>query len=171
MSAQLLDGLALAKQMKAELKMTFASAKKSGLTPTLAVLRVGDDEAAAGYARAIAKNCQSVGADFRAVELPGDATHDAAEQALRALNDDSTIHGIMILEPLPVKINGNRLIDALDPRKDIDGVHPLNIGRLAAQRPALDLFVPATPAGGRAEWAPRKAAKANRGPGRAWAAP
>ena len=150
MSAQLLDGRALAKQIKAELKMTFASAKNSGSTPTLAALRVGDDEAAAGYARAIAKNCRSVGADFRAVELPAEATHDEAEQALRSLNADDSVHGIMILEPLPGQINGNRLIDALDPRKDIDGVHPLNAGRLAAQRPPNTFFVPATPAGGMA---------------------
>ncbi len=148
MSAQLLDGRALAKQMKAELKMTFASAKNSGPTPMLAVLRMGDNPSAAGYARAIAKNCKSVGADFRAVELPGNATHDEAEQALRGLNNDPTVHGIMILEPLPVQISGNRLIDALDPRKDIDGVHPLSAGRLAAQRAPDTFFVPATPAGG-----------------------
>ncbi len=150
MSAKLLDGRALAKQMKAELKMTFASAKNSGLTPTLAALRVGDDESAAGYARAIAKNCRSAGTNFHAVELPAEATHDQAEQALHALNADDSVHGIMILEPLPLQINGNRLLDALDPRKDIDGVHPLNAGRLAAQRPPLDFFVPATPAGGMA---------------------
>ena len=147
MSAQLLNGAALAKQMKAGLKDEIvAFIQSSGIAPTLAVLRVGDDEASAGYARAIEKNCQSVGVGFRAEVLATDANQAQVENQLRTLNADATVHGIMILEPLPKQIDHNALVLLLNPAKDVDGVHPLNAGRLSAQRPPY--FVPATPAGG-----------------------
>lgn len=147
MSAQLLNGTALAKQMKAGLKAEIAAfTQSSGIAPTLAVLRVGDDEASAGYARAIEKNCQSVGVGFRAEVLANDVNQAQVENQLRTLNADSTVHGIMILEPLPKQIDHNALVLLLNPAKDVDGVHPLNAGRLSAQRPPY--FVPATPAGG-----------------------
>lgn len=147
MSAQLLNGTAFANQLKAELKTQVAHFQEShALLPTLAVLRVGDDEAAAGYARAIEKNCKSVGMAFRAEVLGSAATQQQVAQALQSLNLDPTVHGIMILEPLPAQIDANALVLQLNPAKDIDGVHPLNAGRLSAQRPPY--FVPATPAGG-----------------------
>lgn len=147
MSAQLLDGSALAKEIKAGLKDEVAAfAQEFGATPTLAVLRVGSDESAAGYARAIEKNCKSVGVAFRAVELGDDATQASVQAALVALNDDAGVHGIMILEPVPNGIDHGALVDVLNPAKDVDGVHPLNAGRLAQQKGPV--LVPATPAGG-----------------------
>ena len=147
MSAQLLSGSALAKQMKATLKDEIAAfQQRHGITPTLAVIRVGNDEASAGYARALEKNCQSVGVNFRAEVLGDDAPQTEVEDRLEALNADPTVHGIMILEPLPQHVDHNALVLLLDPAKDVDGVHPLNAGRLAAGRPPY--FVPATPAGG-----------------------
>ncbi len=147
MTAERLDGSALSKRLKAELKDKIAAfAKETGVTPALSVLRVGDDEASAGYARAIGKNCKSVGVDFKEVTLGNDATQAQVEIALTSLNDDAAVHGIMILEPLPDDIDGNALVMQLDPEKDVDGVHPLNAGRLSSQRPPY--FVPATPAGG-----------------------
>jgi methylenetetrahydrofolate dehydrogenase (NADP+)/methenyltetrahydrofolate cyclohydrolase len=112
----------------------------------LAVLRVGSDESAAGYGRAIEKNCKSVGVAYRGVELGDDADQSAVLAALVALNDDPAVHGIMILEPVPNGIDHVALVDALNPSKDVDGVHPLNAGRLAQQKGPV--FVPATPAGG-----------------------
>lgn len=147
MSASLLDGTALAKEIKLGLKEEIgAFAQEFDATPTLAVLRVGGDESAAGYGRAIEKNCKSVGVAYRAVELGDGATQAEVLAALVALNHDAAVHGIMILEPVPNGIDHGALVEALDPAKDVDGVHPLNAGRLAQQKgPA---FVPATPAGG-----------------------
>ncbi|MCC9076996.1 bifunctional 5,10-methylenetetrahydrofolate dehydrogenase/5,10-methenyltetrahydrofolate cyclohydrolase [Litorilinea aerophila] len=147
MSARLLDGAGLARQLKAELKAEIeAFVAAHGVTPTLAVLQVGDDEAASGYARAIARTCKGVGVAFRAETLPGEASQAQAVETLQALNRDPQVHGIMVLEPLPAALDLDALLDHLDPAKDVDGVHPLNAGRLATQRPPF--FVPATPAGG-----------------------
>lgn len=147
MSAQLLDGNALSKAIKVDLKEKVALfAAAHGLAPMLAVLRVGSDEASAGYARAIEKNCKSVGVAFRSVELAEAATQAEVMAALDGLNRDPLVHGIMILEPLPDHIDANALVLQLGPTKDVDGVHPLNAGRLAQQKEPY--FVPATPAGG-----------------------
>ena len=147
MSVQLLDGNALSKEIKAGLKDEIAAfSSEHGYTPTLAVLRVGSDESAAGYGRAIEKNCKGVGIAFRAVELGDETTQAEVAAAVHALNQDATVHGIMILEPTPKNIDHQALVDALDPDKDVDGVHPLNAGRLSQQKEPC--FVPATPAGG-----------------------
>lgn len=146
MSAQLLDGKKLSQSTRTALKESFASlVAQHGVTPTLAVLQVGDDPAAAGYARAIERTCTGVGVCFSAQTLPDDSDQSAVNALLDQLNGDRGVHGIMILEPLPAQIDSTLLIDRLDPAKDVDGVHPQNAGRLAAQRPPY--FVPATPAG------------------------
>ncbi len=145
--ANRLDGSALSKAIKAQLKQEIeAFAADSGVTPALSVLRVGDDDASAGYARAIGKNCASVGVRFDEVVLGADADQAAVERALQLLNGDKAVHGIMILEPLPEGLDADALVLQLDPNKDVDGVHPMNAGRLQAQRPPY--FVPATPEGG-----------------------
>lgn len=147
MSAQLLDGKALSKTIREKLKGEFAAfAAEQGMAPGLAVMRVGDDEASAGYARAIDKTCQGVGAAYRAVEMGAGVQQAEVAAELMRLNADSTVHGIMILEPLPPQIDHPALIELLAAGKDVDGVHPLNAGRLLANRPPF--FVPATPAGG-----------------------
>ncbi|MBI1298916.1 bifunctional 5,10-methylene-tetrahydrofolate dehydrogenase/5,10-methylene-tetrahydrofolate cyclohydrolase [bacterium] len=146
MSAHLLDGKTLSQTIRSQLKERFAElAAQHGITPTLAILRVGDDSAAAGYARAIERTCTGVGAHFKPVVLPADSDQASVAAALDGLNNDATVHGIMILEPLPDTIDSNILVDRLNPAKDVDGVHPVNAGRLSAQRPPY--FVPATPAG------------------------
>lgn len=147
MTAQLLNGSEVAKTHKAEVKAKVAAFQQAhGVTPTLAILRVGDDEAAAGYARAIERNCKGVDIAFQAKTLPAAATQAAVAAALHALNEDTQVHGIMILEPLPAHLDANALLLLLNPAKDVDGVHPLNAGRLSAQRPPY--FTPATPAAG-----------------------
>lgn len=147
MTAYLLNGTELAKSRKADVKAQVAAFQQThNVTPTLAILRVGDDEAAAGYARAIERNCKSVDVAFQATVLPADATQASVAAALQTLNDEPQVHGIMILEPLPAQIDANALLLLLNPAKDVDGVHPLNAGRLSAQRPPY--FTPATPAAG-----------------------
>jgi len=146
MTAQLLKGLQLAKQLQAELSESFAElATATGVQPTLAALQVGADPAAAGYLRAIRRACQGVGVALRPVELDEKSSPEEVQAALTPLNDDKAVHGIMVLEPLPDHVDSTQLIDFLSPAKDVDGVHPLNAGRLAAQRQPH--FVPATPAG------------------------
>src|SRR5690606_15651691 len=147
MSATLLDGSGLAKSVKAQIKQGIAAfQEQTGAPLTLGVVRIGDDEAAAGYGRAIEKNCKSVGAGYRPVVLPADTTQAQAAQAVQTLNADASVHGIMLLEPVPSGIDLAALIDLLDPAKDVDGVHPVNAGRLLANRPPF--MTPATPAGG-----------------------
>lgn len=147
MSATRLDGSGLAKAVKAQLKSEIAAfAAQTDRVPTLGVVQIGDDDAAAGYARAIAKNCKSVGAQVKPVVLSADTSQAKAEEAVQALNADAAVHGIMLLEPVPDGIDLASLIDLLDPAKDVDGVHPVNAGRLLANRPPF--MTPATPAGG-----------------------
>lgn len=143
MSAQLLDGAALAAEVRAALKAEIAN---QPTPPTLATLRVGEDEAAAGYERALARTCKNMGVTLRTEHLPSASSQSEVAATLQQLNADAHVHGIMILEPLPSAIDLGELIIALDPAKDVDGVHPLNAGRLAQQRPPY--FVPATPLGG-----------------------
>jgi methylenetetrahydrofolate dehydrogenase (NADP+) / methenyltetrahydrofolate cyclohydrolase len=146
MSTHHLDGKKLSQSIRTAIKETFADlVAQHGVTPTLAVLQVGDDPAAAGYARAIERTCTGVGVCFSAQILPDDSDQSAVNALLDQLNGDRGVHGIMILEPLPAQINSTLLMDRLNPAKDVDGVHPINAGRLSAQRPPY--FVPATPAG------------------------
>lgn len=145
--ATLLDGRTPSKKLKEAIKRQIAElTARSGQAPSLAVLRIGDDGAGAGYARAIEKNCGSVGVNFRGVAPSEDVSQEDAEALLSSLSHDASVNGIMILEPMPSHINGDALLNHLAPAKDVDGVHPLNAGRLAAQREPY--FVPATPAGG-----------------------
>jgi methylenetetrahydrofolate dehydrogenase (NADP+)/methenyltetrahydrofolate cyclohydrolase len=147
MSAQLLDGNALSKSLKARVKEDVERLRaEHDVTPTLAVVRIGDDDAAAGYARAIEKNCKSVNVAYQPHVLDASATQEEAADLVRRLSDDQHLHGIMILEPIPAGLRLDALIDLIDPAKDVDGVHPLNAGRLLVNRPPF--IVPATPAGG-----------------------
>jgi methylenetetrahydrofolate dehydrogenase (NADP+)/methenyltetrahydrofolate cyclohydrolase len=147
MSAHLLDGNALSKTFKAQLKEEVAAfAAEHEMIPTLAVVRIGEDEAAAGYARAIEKNCKSVGAGYQPHTLGATATQAEAAALVQNLSADRRVHGVMILEPIAPELQLDALIDLIDPAKDVDGVHPMNAGRLLANRPPF--MVPATPAGG-----------------------
>ncbi len=147
MSAHLLDGRALSKEIKGQVKTDVAAFTAAhGVTPTLAVVRIGDDGGAAGYARAIEKNCASVNMAFQGIELDAQTTQAQAAAAVNALNDDPAVHGIMVLEPVPSQVDLDVLVLSIAPEKDVDGVNPINAGRLSAQRPPF--FVPATPLGG-----------------------
>lgn len=147
MSAQLLDGNALSKSLKTHIKEDVELFRaQHEVAPTLAVVRIGDDEAAAGYARAIEKNCKSVNVATQPHVLDASTTQSEAADLVRRLSEDRQLHGIMILEPIPAGLRLDELIDLIDPVKDVDGVHPMNAGRLLVNRPPF--IVPATPAGG-----------------------
>ena len=155
MTAIILNGRQVAKTMRAEIDSAVAAFKdRQGVTPTIAVVRVGEDPASVSYANAIRRTAEKRGMGFSLHVLPDTASQEAIVELVRQLCTDRGIHGIMVQEPLPKGIDEAAVKEALSPEKDVDGVHPVNSGRLAQVAPVgrppgvLDYFVPATPAGG-----------------------
>lgn len=146
MSALILDGRALAKTLREELRAgihTFTN--ETGITPSLAVVRVEGDPASERYLRTIRKACDEIGILFTERLLPENTSQQALDAAVRTVSDNPDISGVLLHMPLPAGLDEKRVIAALDPRKDVDGVHPNNAGLLAQGQPR---FVPNTPAGG-----------------------
>jgi methylenetetrahydrofolate dehydrogenase (NADP+)/methenyltetrahydrofolate cyclohydrolase len=155
MIATILNGSELAKSMRAEIEAEVADfIKKHGYKPTAAVVRAGDDPASVSYSNALEKALGGRGLGFQLHTLGGNASQGEIVALVTRLNKDTGIHGIMIQEPLPRGIDEAAVKDALSPDKDVDGVHPVNMGRLAqvapAGRPPMvgPFFAPATPSGG-----------------------
>ncbi len=155
MSATILDGRATAKTMQGEIDAAAAEFKeKTGVTPTIAVVRAGEDPGSVWYANAIKKTMAARGMDAQLHVLPATASQEEIVALVARLNGDPEIHGIMVQEPLPRGIDEAAVKAALSPNKDVDGVHEVNAGRLALAAPAgrppgvKPFFVPATPAGG-----------------------
>jgi len=147
MAAQLLDGRSTSAQLRDEIKAEVAQiASTRGRAPTLAVVRAGDDAASVSYARMIQKTSEQVGVRFAASFVSADTPEADLELLVRRLSEDEAVDGIMVQEPLPKGVNREALIAALGPSKDVDGVHPYNVGRL--MQGAGDYFAPATPSGG-----------------------
>ncbi len=146
MTATILDGRALAKTMREELRAEIqAFTTTTGVTPTLAVAQVAGDTASDSYVRTIRKSCEAAGIGFVERRLPAEATQAELEDTVRALSDDPAVSGVLLQLPLPVGLSAAGAIEQIDPRKDVDGVHPHNAGLLAQGLPSL---VPNTPAGG-----------------------
>ncbi len=147
MSAKLIDGKAIAKEIQASLTREVAELKeKYGVVPGLATVLVGDNPASQTYVRMKQKRCAEVGIRSVGHELPGDATQEEVEALVKKLNADPTIHGILVQLPLPKHLDEEAVLNAISIEKDVDGFHPINIGRLAMKgRQAL--FAPCTPAG------------------------
>jgi methylenetetrahydrofolate dehydrogenase (NADP+)/methenyltetrahydrofolate cyclohydrolase len=155
MTATLLDGRELAKKLRSDLGAEVAAfIEEHHVVPTIAVVRAGEDPASVSYAGAIEKAFAKQGMGFTLHTLPATASQNEIVELVATLNADDSLHGIMIQEPLPKGIDEAAVKGALSPDKDIDGVHPVNAGRLAQAapigRPAMvgPFFVPATPAGG-----------------------
>ncbi len=145
MSAQILNGQKLAKELRESLRTEVEQLQQqSGRTPGLAVLLIGDDPASHLYVKHKRNDCESVGFNLNFKYLPEETEQDTIEYLIDELNEDPSIHGILVQLPLPQHIRTDRIIDRIDPRKDVDGFHPHNIGRLTLRRPLLR---PATPKG------------------------
>ena len=145
MTAQILDGQALANVIRAEVATGVAEMQqKHGVTPGLAALLVGNDPASAIYVRNKRRACDEIGMFSETLELPADATDQQIMECVQKLNNDSRFHGILVQLPLPPQVDERRIIEAVDPDKDVDGIHPFNVGKLVQGRPD---FVPGTPAG------------------------
>ena len=131
--------------MRAELAGEIAALKKKGITPGLAVVLVGDNPASQVYVRMKGKACDEAGLYHETIKLPKDTTQADLMALLERLNVNHQIHGILVQLPLPKQIDTNRALHRIDPRKDVDGFHPENVGKVAVGDPTG--FRPATPYG------------------------
>ena len=130
MSAQILDGKALASTMKAELTVRVAALKAQGITPGLGTVLVGNDPGSVSYVDGKHRDCKEVGINSIRFDLPGDATEEDVLAAITDLNASKECTGYIVQLPLPKAINTQRILEAIDPDKDADGLHPFNLGRL-----------------------------------------
>ena len=144
MTAQILDGRAAAAALRAELKERVARLRDRDVTPGLGTVLVGDDPGSRAYVAGKHRDCAEVGVASLARELPGTATQDEVEDAVRELNADPTCTGFIVQLPLPRGVDANAVLELLDPDKDADGLHPRNLGRLVLGRPSP---LPCTPRG------------------------
>ena len=143
--AKLLDGTALAQEVRAEVAAGVEEmVQKHQVTPGLAAVLVGDDPASTIYVRNKRRACEEAGIFSETFTLPADAAQDDVLELVTRLNQDPRFYGMLVQLPLPAQVDTQLIIEAIDPRKDIDGIHPSNVGRLVQGRP---VFVPGTPAG------------------------
>jgi methylenetetrahydrofolate dehydrogenase (NADP+)/methenyltetrahydrofolate cyclohydrolase len=148
--ARIIDGKAAAAELRAEIAVQVREfAARVGRAPGLQVVLVGEHPASRAYVRTKARMAAEVGIDSGLVELPADVSERDLLARLAALNDDRVVDGILVQLPLPEQIDPARVLDAIDPAKDVDGFHPLNVGRLFTGSGTLDpdLLVPCTPMG------------------------
>ena len=145
MAAQLLDGKAVAQAIRAEVQATVAKEqRRTGLTPRLVAVLVGDDPASRVYVRNKIAACHEVGIRSEEIRAPGTASENEVLDIVRRLNGDPDVDGILVQLPLPRAIDRVKVLLSIDPAKDVDGLHVLNAGRLALR---LEGLVPCTPAG------------------------
>lgn len=143
--AELIDGKLVSANIREKLKNeidTFMSV--SGIVPGLAVVLVGDHPASLVYVRNKKKACEQVGINSFEITLPGDASESELLECIRSLNSDPKVHGILVQLPLPPHINEETVINAIDPKKDVDAFHPSNVGKIMI---GSYTFLPCTPAG------------------------
>ena len=144
-TAKILDGKALAQEIRSEVAAGVAEMQRNhGVTPGLAAVLVGDDPASAIYVRNKRKACDEVGMVSDTICLPGNSTTEKVLEAVDGLNKNPRFHGILVQLPLPTQVDELAVIESMDPDKDVDGLHPFNVGKLVQGRAD---FVPGTPAG------------------------
>lgn len=144
MSARVLNGNQIADAIKEELKQEIAALKSRGITPGLAAVLVGENPASQIYVRNKVRACELLGLYSERIELPTETSTEALLKLIGDLNAKDSIDGILVQLPLPSQIDAKRVLPAIDPKKDVDGLHPVNAGKLMSGRPGM---VPCTPAG------------------------
>lgn len=142
--AKIIDGKLISKQIKDELKEKVSEYKKKGVEITLAVIQVGNDPASSVYVGNKKKGCEYIGINSKAFEIPEETTEEELLKLIDTLNKDAGINGILVQLPLPGHIDEDKVIKAIDPKKDVDGFHPQSVGALSIGQPG---FVSCTPAG------------------------
>jgi methylenetetrahydrofolate dehydrogenase (NADP+)/methenyltetrahydrofolate cyclohydrolase len=148
LSAIILDGLATASAIKQELKQEVAELQKRGINPGLGTLLVGDDPGSHSYVSGKHRDCAEVGINSIRIDLPASASKQDIVSAIADLNDSNDVTGYIIQLPLPIGIDSLELLELIDPAKDADGLHPVNLGRLVLNVSGkMNSPVPCTPAG------------------------
>ena len=139
----LLTGKPVAESILQHVRDESAKLAARGVIPGLAVVLVGDDPASATYVRSKARMCESLGWKSVVERRPADMSEDDLVALVQSLNDDDSIHGILVQSPLPSHIDFERIVETIDPRKDVDGFHPVNVGRMVIGVPAQESCTPA----------------------------
>ncbi len=143
--AEIIDGKKLAEDIRREVREETENLKSArGITPGLAFILVGDNPASQSYVKSKEKACGEAGFYSMTERMPADTTESALLEKVRRFNEDPKIHGLLVQLPLPKHINESRVIEAIDPKKDVDGFHPYNVGKLMIGE---DTLKPCTPAG------------------------
>ena len=143
--AEIIDGKAIAARCNAQTTEQITALQSRGITPGLAVVLVGNNPASLAYVRSKDKTCRELGMHSRKIELPAETTQQELLAIVAELNADPAIHGILVQSPPPSHIDEAVVVRAIDPRKDVDGFHPLNVAALAMDDPSA--LVPCTPLG------------------------
>jgi len=147
-TAQILDGVATAAVIKAELAERVRALRERGITPGLGTLLVGDDPGSHAYVAGKHRDCEEVGIRSIRVDLPADASQADVDAAIAALNADPACTGFIVQLPLPRHLDAQRVLELMDPAKDADGLHPTNLGRLVLRVSGpIDTPLPCTPRG------------------------
>lgn len=144
MSAEIISGKTIGEEIRQSISERVDSLKEHGITPGLAVILVGDDPASHTYVTNKQKTCEKLGMYSRLIKLEDSVLEDELLNIIKELNEDSSIHGILVQLPLPEQIDERAVIDAIDPVKDVDGFHPINAGKLLIGEEG---FIPCTPYG------------------------
>jgi len=144
MTAQIIDGKQVAADMRAELKEEVAKLKEQGIVPGLGVILVGEDPASKSYVTAKERTCEEIGIYSDDNRLPAETTQEDLMALVEKMNKDPKIHGILVQLPLPKHLNEAEVLLAIDPAKDVDGFHPMNVGKMVVGEKA---FLPCTPHG------------------------
>lgn len=144
MAARIIDGKKTAEDIRRELASRIAALAERGVVPGLAVILVGDDPASVSYVTGKERSCAELGIASRGSHLSADTSESSLIDLIRAHNTDPAVHGILVQIPLPKHIDERRVIEAIDPDKDMDGLTPANVGRLVLEQPC---YLPCTPAG------------------------
>ena len=142
---KIIDGKAVAATVLLECQQEIAELLEKGIQPGLAVVLVGEDPASQVYVASKVKTCAELGMHSKKIVLPVQTTQTELLDVVQQLNNDPAIHGILVQSPPPPQINEEEIINAIDPRKDVDGFHPQNVAKLVLEDPSG--FVPCTPAG------------------------
>ena len=145
MNTTIIDGKDVARQVREGLQQEIAALTAAGHTPGLAVVLVGEDPASQVYVNTKVKTCEKLGLYSEKHALPADTTQEQLETLIHRLNADPRIHGILVQSPPPPHIDEAAIVRIIDPRKDVDGFHPINVAKLALEDPTG--FVPCTPLG------------------------
>ncbi len=142
--AKFIDGKKIAAQIRAEVKAEVDALKTAGITPGLAVVLVGDDPASHVYVRGKARACEELGMNSFVHLLPANATERRVLNLVQRLNKDPKVHAFLVQSPLPGHMDENKVVSAIEPTKDADGFHPINVGKLLIGEPTM---MPCTPRG------------------------